>query len=68
METADIVDPGASGFQFGTVPQFTQWYTHTLETLIRQNPDQYWWLHRRWKGDPADRKRHREACRNPQAA
>lgn len=68
METADIVDPGASDFQYGTVPQFTQWYTHTLETLIRENPDQYWWVHRRWKGDPADRKRHREACRNQQAA
>ena len=29
--------------------ELTQWYSDQLESLIRRNPDQYWWLHRRWK-------------------
>ena len=32
-----------------TVPALTQWYTRVLENIIRREPGQYWWLHRRWK-------------------
>jgi Kdo2-lipid IVA lauroyltransferase/acyltransferase len=35
----------------GTVRDMTQWYTGQLEAAIRTAPEQYWWLHRRWK-DP----------------
>ena len=47
-----------------TVPELTQWFTHSLETKIREAPEQYWWLHRRWKGKPGRRKskRAREAA------
>ena len=31
------------------VKQITQWYTHELEKLITKQPEQYWWIHRRWK-------------------
>jgi len=31
------------------VPALTQWYTRMLEEIIRRSPEQYWWLHRRWK-------------------
>ena len=27
----------------------TQWYSDQLEAVIRTAPEQYWWLHRRWK-------------------
>ncbi|MBV8318323.1 MAG: hypothetical protein JOZ53_25555, partial [Planctomycetaceae bacterium] len=30
----------------------TQRYTTALEQIIRRDPDQYLWLHRRWKHQP----------------
>jgi KDO2-lipid IV(A) lauroyltransferase len=47
-----IVDPKSADFQLGSVPALAQWYTHCLESLVRRSPEQYWWLHRRWKGNP----------------
>ncbi|MCA9215420.1 MAG: hypothetical protein KDB27_20285 [Planctomycetales bacterium] len=29
--------------------ELTQWYSDRLEDMIRLQPEQYWWLHRRWK-------------------
>jgi Kdo2-lipid IVA lauroyltransferase/acyltransferase len=43
------IDPRDVGSSVGTVRELTQWYTTRLEELIRRAPDQYWWLHRRWK-------------------
>jgi len=43
------IDPQEVGSSVGTVRELTQWYTTRLEELIRRAPDQYWWLHRRWK-------------------
>jgi len=47
----------------GTAPctgvrELTAWYTQRLEDLVRRNPEQYWWLHRRWKEYPGQRLRH----------
>jgi KDO2-lipid IV(A) lauroyltransferase len=50
-----IVDPREPGFDRRTVPLLAQWYTDELENLIREAPEQYWWLHRRWKGQPTAR-------------
>jgi KDO2-lipid IV(A) lauroyltransferase len=33
----------------------------TLERIVRRFPEQYFWLHRRWKHQPAARKRKRAA-------
>jgi Kdo2-lipid IVA lauroyltransferase/acyltransferase len=52
-----VCDPGEPDFELGSVQHLAQWYTDHLEQLIRRSPEQYWWLHRRWKGKPPARKR-----------
>ena len=49
MVVSDIIDPRDTDGQVGSVKELTQWYTHKLEEAIRENPEQYWWVHRRWK-------------------
>ena len=68
MHVADIIDPKEEGFQQGTVPLLIEWYTRHLEQFIRRAPEQYWWVHRRWKGNPDDRRKRRERKRQQQAA
>lgn len=29
--------------------EFTHWFTKVLEQEIRKYPEQYWWVHKRWK-------------------
>ncbi len=50
-----IVDPRDAGEEAGGVKLLTQWYNRALEKAVRVAPDQYWWLHRRWKGVPPTR-------------
>ena len=49
MVVSDMIDPRDTDGQLATVKDLTQWYTHKLEEAIRENPEQYWWVHRRWK-------------------
>lgn len=49
MHNYSTIDPHSVGNSVGTVRELTQWYSTRLEELIRRTPDQYWWLHRRWK-------------------
>ena len=51
----DVADPREAGDEAASVRQLTQWYTRRLEEVIRQTPEQYWWLHRRWKEPPPAR-------------
>jgi Kdo2-lipid IVA lauroyltransferase/acyltransferase len=62
-----ICDPSDSDFQMGSIPLLAQWYTSHLEALIRRSPEQYWWLHKRWKGQPPARKRQSAAAANKAA-
>jgi KDO2-lipid IV(A) lauroyltransferase len=32
-----------------TIESITQTYTHMLEEKVRENPDHYFWFHRKWK-------------------
>ena len=50
MVVSDMIDPRDTDGQVANVKDLTQWYTHKLEEAIRENPEQYWWVHRRWKG------------------
>jgi KDO2-lipid IV(A) lauroyltransferase len=49
MYNYELIDPVAPDNDLRTVKELTQWYTTRLEELIRRCPNQYWWLHRRWK-------------------
>ncbi len=49
MGTTGSIDPQTMPSEMSTVTGVTQWYTQQLETTIRQDPSQYWWLHRRWR-------------------
>jgi KDO2-lipid IV(A) lauroyltransferase len=47
----------------GAVREMTQRFTAALERVVRQAPEQYFWLHRRWKHQPKEKK-----ARQPVAA
>ena len=44
-----VVDPLENPPQAAGVKELTQWYNDVLEACIRKRPQQYWWLHDRWK-------------------
>ena len=56
-----LADPRDAGFDLRTTPLLTGWFTGILESIIRQTPDQYWWVHNRWKGEPPKRRRKQAA-------
>jgi len=49
MACQAMTDPASPGFPMGSIAELTQWYTARLEEFIRDCPEQYWWIHRRWK-------------------
>ena len=56
MKVNGIADPRAAANGTGSIHELTQWYCNRMEEMIRDAPEQYWWLHRRWK-DPRPPKR-----------
>ncbi|MGB6042736.1 MAG: lysophospholipid acyltransferase family protein [Pirellulales bacterium] len=52
-------DPHDGDPELADPRQFTDWFTRRLEDMVRRDPQQYWWLHRRWKERPR-RKRPRQ--------
>ncbi|MEM6331458.1 MAG: lysophospholipid acyltransferase family protein [Planctomycetota bacterium] len=55
------IDPQAPGFAHGGTQELTNWFTERLEGLIRGAPEQYWWVHRRWRSEPPERVQRRLA-------
>jgi Kdo2-lipid IVA lauroyltransferase/acyltransferase len=52
---AGAVDPRGAGPESRDVRWLTAWYNRRLEEIVREAPEQYWWVHRRWKGSPPQR-------------
>jgi KDO2-lipid IV(A) lauroyltransferase len=57
-----VVDPAVDSGQYGSVPALTQWYNDMLEQIVGRDPEQYWWVHRRWKGEPPPRRKSHAAA------
>ena len=53
----DVIDPAEYVGRTDAARAITQRYTSALERLIRRAPEQYFWLHRRWKHQPVARTR-----------
>ena len=49
LGTAAVTDPRHQGVEVAGIRELTEWYTGELEEMIRHSPEQYWWVHRRWK-------------------
>jgi KDO2-lipid IV(A) lauroyltransferase len=56
IRTEDVIEPGDYRDRTDAVAAITQRLTEGLERLIRRHPEQYFWLHRRWKHQPQARK------------
>jgi len=59
----DIIYPDEYAGRPDAVKAITQRFTDALERIVRQYPEQYFWLHRRWKHQPGDiRKRNKKVA------
>jgi len=52
----DYIEPGEFADRPDALKAITQRFTVSLESIVRQYPEQYFWLHRRWKHQPPVRK------------
>jgi KDO2-lipid IV(A) lauroyltransferase len=48
----DLILPEDYASHADAARAITQRYTGALERLVRRHPEQYFWLHRRWKHQP----------------
>ena len=55
IQCEDVIDPREYAADPNAVKAITRRYHDALARLIRRYPEQYFWLHRRWKTEPAKR-------------
>ncbi len=53
----EVIDPRDYADRPDAIKAITQRYHAALERVIRRHPEQYFWLHRRWKTQPPVRKK-----------
>jgi KDO2-lipid IV(A) lauroyltransferase len=49
FQVLGIADPLQPSDCLSSVSSLTRWYNECLERAIHACPEQYWWLHRRWR-------------------
>ncbi|MFI4911374.1 MAG: lysophospholipid acyltransferase family protein [Sedimentisphaeraceae bacterium JB056] len=54
IECGKIITPDQWQDKDNPLKWVTQEFTSEMERLIRKDPSQYWWLHRRWKHRPKE--------------
>jgi KDO2-lipid IV(A) lauroyltransferase len=54
MDVEAVIDPRQIT-SLDPVREITQRFTSALEQAVRRAPEQYFWLHRRWKSEPRQR-------------
>jgi Kdo2-lipid IVA lauroyltransferase/acyltransferase len=59
---AEIIHPQDWSEQDDPLRYITQRYTKAIETFVRQDPEQYLWVHRRWKTRPKGEKAVTPGC------
>ena len=57
MGMTDVADPKTLPVELQGVQPLMEWYNGALERLVQRTPSQYWWVHRRWKGEPPRRRK-----------
>ena len=57
IQALEVIRPEDYDGRGDAVKAITQRFTKALEQGIRQAPEQYFWLHRRWKHQPAAKRR-----------
>lgn len=62
MGLETVAEPSTMDPALRDVKSLTEWYTGVLETIIRRAPEQYWWVHRRWRDRGEVEKRRRRAA------
>ncbi len=60
-----VIDPRDYADQPGSTMRITQDFTSKLEAIIRKAPEQYLWLHNRWKHQPPAKKKKQSAEVSP---
>jgi KDO2-lipid IV(A) lauroyltransferase len=50
LRVGTALQPSAAGAEPGEVRRFTLQISRAVEVFVRQQPDQWFWVHRRWKG------------------
>jgi KDO2-lipid IV(A) lauroyltransferase len=58
-----VFDPRTAPPEMQNVKAITQWFTSEFEKFVRETPEQYWWLHRRWKDNRPAHRRNRDAAK-----
>src|SRR5262245_17211595 len=61
VTSADLILPEEYDNTPDAIRAITQRFTSDLENLVRAAPEQYFWLHRRWKHQPQPRKKKKAA-------
>jgi KDO2-lipid IV(A) lauroyltransferase len=61
LDVEDVIRPEEYDGRPDAVRAITERFTAALERVVRRHPEQYLWLHRRWKHQPQARKGKRAA-------